>query len=93
MSDLDEVPLNEISSLHVSLLLECEALEPVSAVQSAPSSPAAARQDVFDLFRSRSLESSPTNLRSGVTTSSVKDLINIFETPKFPNMAEAKAKS
>ena len=55
MSDLDELPLTEISSLHASLLLECEDPEPVSVVQSAPSTPVTARQGAFDLFRSRSL--------------------------------------
>ena len=76
MSDLDELEPTEISSLHASLLLECEEFEPVSYVQSAPSTPVAARQGTLDLFRSRSLQSSPTNLGSGVRTSSVKDLVN-----------------
>ena len=93
MSDLDELPLTEISSLHASLLSECEDPETVSVVQSAPSTPVADRQSAFDLFRSRSLQSSPTDLGSGVKTSSVKDLVNIFETPNFSNMADAKAKS
>ena len=93
MSDLDEWEPAEISSLHASLLLECEALEPVSYIQSAPSTPVAARQGVFDLFRTRSLQSSPTDLGSGVKTSSVKDLMNIYETPNSLNVAEAKTKS
>ena len=92
MSDLDEWSLNEISSLHASLLSECEDYEPVSVVQSAPSTPVTVRQGAFDLFRSRSLQSSPTNLGSGVRTSSVKDLINLFDLPNSSNMTE-KAKS
>ena len=83
MSDLDELEQTEISSLHASLLLECEEFEPVSYVQSAPSTPVAARQGTLDLFRSRSLQSSPTNLGSGVRTSSVKDLVNKFEISNF----------
>ena len=89
MSALDEA---EISFLHASLISECVEPEPVSVVLSAPSTPVTERQSVLDLFRSRSLQSSPTNLGSGVKTSSVKDLIDIFETPKFSNMAEAKAR-
>ena len=92
MSDLDELLLNEISSLHASLLLECEDYEPVSVVQSAPSTPVTVRQGAFDLFRSRSLQSSPPNLGLVVKTSSVKDLINLFDLPNSSNMAE-KAKS
>ena len=93
MFDLDKLELTEISSLHAELLLECEEFEPVSSVQSAPSTPVAARQGTLDLFRSRSLHSSPTNLGSGVRTSSVKDLVNKFEISKSLNMAEVKAKS
>ena len=87
----DEWELNEISSLHAELLLECEELEPVPSVQSAPSTPVAARQSTLDLFRSQSLHSSPTDLGSGFKTSSVKDFVNKFEISKFKDMAEAKA--
>ena len=85
MSDSDELPQSEISSLHASLLLECENLEPIFNTHSAPSTPVLVRRSAFG---SRSLESSPTSLRSGVRTSSVKDLIQTFEIPKFSNMAD-----
>ena len=88
MSDSDELPQSEISSLHTSLLLECENLEPIFNTHSAPSTPVLVRRSAFGSSRPRSLESSPTSLRSGVRTSSVKDLIQIFEIPKFFNMAD-----
>ena len=50
------------------------------------------RRGAFDLLRPWSLPSSPTNLSSGVRTSSVKDLIQIFDLPNYPSMTE-KAKS
>merc|ERR1712121_595703 len=64
----------------------------MGVVLSEPSIPVTERQSMFDLM-SRSLQSSSTNLESSVKTSSVKNLINIFEIPKFSNMTEAKAKS
>ena len=88
MSDSDELPQSEISSLHTSLLLECENLDPISDTHSAPSTPVSVRRGMFDLSRPRSLQFSLTSLHSSVRTSSVKDLILLFEIPKFSNMAD-----
>ena len=90
MSVLDE---DEISNLHTSLLTECDEPESVLVVLSEPSTPVTERQSLLDLVRSRSLQSSPTNLGSSARSSSVKNLSNIFDTPGFSNMAELKAKS
>ena len=90
MSALDE---DEISDLHASLLTECDEPESVLVVLSEPSTPVTERPSLFDLLRSRSLQSSPTNLGSSVRSSSVKNLNSIFDTPGFSNMAELKAKS
>ena len=92
MSDLDEWSTSELSSLHESLLLECEDPQQEAVVHSAPSTPVLVRWGAFDLLRPRSLPSSPTNLGSGVRTSSMKDLIQIFDTYNSSSMVE-KAKS
>ena len=72
MSDSDELPQSEISSLHTSLLLECENLEPISDTHSAPSTPVSVRCGTFDLSRPRSLQSNLTSIRSSVMATSVK---------------------
>ena len=92
MSDSEELPQSEISSLHTSLLLECENLESVNTTLSAPSTPVSVRGGAFDFSRPRSLQSSPTSVRSIVKTPSVKDLIQFFDHPKISKMAE-KAKN
>ena len=73
MSDSDELSQTEISSLHTSLLLECENLESVNTTHSAPSTPVSIRGGAFDFSRPRSLQSSPTSVCSIVKTPSVKD--------------------
>ena len=91
MSDSEELPQSEISSLHTSLLLECENLESVTETHSAPSTPVSVRRDAFDFSRPRSLQSSPTSIRSVVKTPSVKDLIQIFDHPKIIKMGRVVA--
>ena len=92
MSDSEELQESEISLLHTSLLLECENLESVTETHSAPSTPVSERRGAFDFSRPRSLQSSPTSVRSIVKTPSVKDLIQFFDHPKISKMAE-KAKN
>ena len=82
MSDSEELQESEISLLHTSLLLECENLESVTETHSAPSTPALERRGAFDFSRPRSLQSSPTSIRSSVKTTSVKDLIQLFDYSK-----------
>ena len=82
MSDSEELQESEISLLHTSLLLECENLESVTETQSVPSSPVSARRGAFDFPKPRSLQSSPISIRSSVKTTSVKDLIQLFDYSK-----------
>ena len=89
MSDSEELQESEISLLHTSLLLECENLESVTETQSVPSSPIS-RRGAYVFSKPRSLQSSPISRRSSVKTTSVKDLIQLFDYSK--NMAD-KAKN
>ena len=88
MSDSEELQETEISLLHTSLLLECENLESVTETHSAPSTPVSERRGAFDFSRPRSLQFSPTSIHSSVKTTSVKDLIQLFDHSKTTNMAD-----
>ena len=75
MTDSEELQQSEISFLHTSLILECESLESIKDMHSAPSTPVSVRRGAFDFSRPRSLQSSTTSIRSSIKTTSVKKLI------------------